>query len=61
MFPFAQDLGYTGLPFIWDAEERRHLRVHLDALYFHLYGLSRDDADYMNAFAPGDTDTDVKL
>ena len=47
MFPFAQDLGYTGLPFAWDAEERRHLRARLDALYFHLYGLSRDDAGYI--------------
>ena len=47
MFPFAQDLGYTGLPFTWDAEERRHLRARLDALYFHLYGLSRDDAGYI--------------
>ena len=26
MFPFARDLGYTGLPFVWDAEERQHLR-----------------------------------
>ena len=47
MFPFAGDLGYTGLPFTWDAEERRHLRVRLDALYFHLYGLSRDYACYI--------------
>ncbi len=47
MFPFARDLGYTGLPFTWDAEERRHLRARLDALYFHLNGLSRDDADYI--------------
>ncbi len=28
-------------------EERRHLRARLDALYFHLYGLSRDDAAYV--------------
>ncbi len=47
MFPFARDLGYTGLPFVWDSEERRHLRARLDALYFHLYGLSRDDASYI--------------
>ena len=25
----------------------RHLRARLDALYFHLYGLSRDDAGYV--------------
>ena len=47
MAPFARDLGYDGEPFIWDEEERRHLRARLDALYFHLYGLSRDDAEYV--------------
>ena len=42
MIPFARDLGYDGPPFIWDEEERRHLKARLDALYFHLYGtLSR--------------------
>ena len=45
--PFARDLGYDGPPFIWNEEERRHLRARLDALYFHLYGLSRDDAAYI--------------
>ena len=47
MAPFARDLGYDGPPFAWDEEERRHLRARLDALYFHLYGLSRDDAGYV--------------
>ena len=47
MAPFAKDLGYDGPPFIWDEEERRHLRARLDALYFILYGLSRDDAAYV--------------
>ena len=47
MEPFARDLGYDGAPFTWDEEERRHLRARLDALYFHLYGLGRDDADYV--------------
>ena len=47
MAPFARDLGYDGPPFTWDDEERRHLRARLDALYFHLYGLDRDDADYV--------------
>ena len=47
MTSFAHDLGYDGPPFSWDGEERRHLRARLDALYFHLYGLSRDDADYV--------------
>ena len=47
MEPFARDLGYGGPPFTWDAEERRHLRARLDALYFHLYGLDRADAGYV--------------
>ena len=47
MAPFARDLGYGGPPFTWDEEERRHLRARLDALYFHLYGLDRDDAGYV--------------
>ena len=47
MEPFARHLGYGGPPFTWDEEERRHLRARLDALYFHLYGLNRDDAGYV--------------
>ena len=47
MKSFAKDLGYAGEPFIWDEEDRRHLRARLDALHFHLYGLSRGDAAYV--------------
>ena len=47
MEPFARDLGYEGPPFVWNEEDRRHLRARLDALYFHLYGLSREDAAYV--------------
>ena len=36
MVPIAHILGYGDPPFIWDEEERRHLRARLDALYFHL-------------------------
>ena len=45
--PFAQAQGYEGEPYSWNAEERRHLRARLDALYFLLYGLDRDDAAYV--------------
>ena len=45
--PFAHDLGYDGEPFTWNPAERRQLRARLDALYFHLYGLSEDDASYI--------------
>ena len=52
MAPFARDLGYGGPPFIWNDEERRHLRARLDALYFHLYGISREDAGYILSTFP---------
>ena len=45
--PFAKDCGYDGPPFHWNAERRFLLRCELDAAYFHLYGIERDDVDYM--------------
>ncbi len=44
---WAADLGYTGPPFVWDDERRFLIRGELDALYFHLYGLNREDAAYI--------------
>lgn len=45
--PFARDLGHDGRPFKWDEDDRRHRMARLDALFFQLYGLSRDDAAYI--------------
>jgi hypothetical protein len=45
--PFARDLGDDGPPFRWDEERRFLIRAELDALYFHLYGILRDDVDYI--------------
>lgn len=45
--PFANDVGYLGPPFRWDTERRFLLRCELDAAFFHLYGISRDDVDYI--------------
>ncbi|HUU28986.1 MAG TPA: N-6 DNA methylase [archaeon] len=45
--PFALDCGYTGLPFVWNEERRAQLRAGLDAIYFHLYGISREDTEYI--------------
>ncbi len=45
--PFAHDVGYDGPPFRWDPERRFLLRAELDAAFFHLYGLSRDDTGYI--------------
>jgi len=47
MRPFARDLGYDGPPFRWDPERRFRLRCELDALFFRLYGIDRDDAAYI--------------
>ncbi|RAO31422.1 hypothetical protein ONO23_03817 [Micromonospora noduli] len=47
MVPFARDLGDDGAPFRWDEERRTVIRAELDALFFHLYGISRDDVDYI--------------
>jgi hypothetical protein len=44
---FAKDCGYCGPPFRWDAERRFLLRCELDAAYFHLYSIARDDVDYI--------------
>ena len=45
--PFAKDCGYDGPPFRWDDRRRFLLRCELDAAYFHLYGIERDDVDYI--------------
>jgi hypothetical protein len=47
MNAFAQDMGYKGMPFRWDEERRFGMRAELDALFFHLYGIERDDVDYV--------------
>jgi hypothetical protein len=45
----ARDLGYDGPPFRWDSagSRRQRIRAELDAAFFHLYGVSRDDAAYV--------------
>ena len=45
--PFARDLGYADAPFVWDETDRRHRLARLDALFFQLYGISREDAAYI--------------
>jgi hypothetical protein len=59
MASFARDMGYVDEhgtvkpPFIWDEDRRLHLRAKLDALYFHLYGItSRDDVRYIYSTFP---------
>ena len=45
--PFATDLGDAGPPFRWDEERRFIMQAELDAAFFHLYGIDRDDVDYI--------------
>ncbi|MEU5365855.1 DNA methyltransferase [Streptomyces sp. NPDC005925] len=47
MQPLARDLGDTGAPFTWNEHRRAQLRAELDAYFFHLYGVSAEDADYI--------------
>jgi hypothetical protein len=58
--PFALDCGYDGPPFIWDEERRAHLRAELDGIYAHLYGLSRDDFEYILGTFPIVERNDIK-
>ena len=51
--PFARDLGYDGPPFQWDEYRRLYLRAKLDALFFHLYGITdRNDIRYIYSTFP---------
>lgn len=47
MEAYARDLGDSGPPFRWDDERRFAMRAELDAAFFHLYGVARDDVDYI--------------
>jgi hypothetical protein len=47
MSPVAEDVGFYGNPFQWDVGNRVVLRAELDAAFFHLYGIERDDVDYI--------------
>ena len=59
MAPFARDLGYVDQsgevlpPFVWDEDRRLRLHAKLDAVFFHLYGITdRDDARYVYSTFP---------
>ena len=59
MAPFARDMGHVDAagevlpPFRWDEDRRLRLRAKLDALYFHLYGVTgRDDIRYIYSTFP---------
>jgi len=45
--PFAQDCDDDGPPYAWHCERRVQLQCEIDAAFFHLYGISRDDTVYI--------------
>ncbi|MGC4805736.1 Eco57I restriction-modification methylase domain-containing protein [Micromonospora sp. DT233] len=45
--PYARDLGDDGAPFVWDPQRRELIRAELDAAYFQLYGLTRDEVAHV--------------
>ena len=51
MIPLAKACGFKGSRgdgvHIWKDAERAEIRAELDAAYFHLYGIEREDAEYM--------------
>ena len=47
MESFARDRGDGGPPFRWDEKRRFVMRAELDAAFFHLYCIDRDDVDYI--------------
>ena len=51
MLPLAKACAFKGSRgdgvHIWKEHDRANLRAQLDAGYFHLYGIGRDDAEYM--------------
>lgn len=47
MKPLAAEFGFRPTESPWDVEGRRLLRAELDAAFFHLYGIERDDVDYI--------------
>lgn len=44
---FAEDCGDDGAPYVWDPGRRFQLRCEIDAAFFHLYGIGRNDVSYI--------------
>ncbi|MFI2712228.1 Eco57I restriction-modification methylase domain-containing protein [Micromonospora sp. NPDC018662] len=44
---YGKDLQCAGMPFRWDEVRREAMRAELDAALLHLYGVNRNEADYI--------------
>ncbi len=47
MIPLAESAGFAPLVYRWKPDERANLMSELDAAYFLLYGISREDLEYI--------------
>lgn len=45
--PYAIECHFEGPPFVWDEERRFQIRCELDAAFFRLYGLTKDEVGYV--------------
>lgn len=60
MLPLAKAADFKPGIHKWKDPERAELMADLDAAYFHLYGLSRDDVEYVLSTFTGVTAQDVE-
>lgn len=44
---FARDLGYEGDPFLWNDQRRHRLQCELDAIFAHMYHLTRSELEWI--------------
>ncbi len=47
LYALCEDLGRTHPPFFWNTERRSLIQTEIDAAMFHLYGLNREQADWV--------------
>ncbi|MFZ2528183.1 MAG: hypothetical protein WAX14_11095 [Rhodococcus sp. (in: high G+C Gram-positive bacteria)] len=47
MSDWAAECGHTNAPYQWNSEQRSGIKSEIDAAFFHLYGIDRDDVDYI--------------
>ncbi|MFZ1519444.1 MAG: DNA methyltransferase [Ignavibacteriaceae bacterium] len=50
---YANYLDYSGEPFTWDTKKRLENQCMLDAIYFQLYGITKEEMNYIFETFPG--------
>jgi hypothetical protein len=58
MRPLADATGFVGSVHKWKVDERAHLIAELDAAYFLLYGVTREELEYILSTFSGAGDPD---